>query len=316
MAAVSIFRIFAIVGVCFACASGAWAAPIVDTDRDSFVDTSTGLEWMDLGVNNGLSYNEVLEQTQSGGLFEGWRIAETHEVYALWENVFTSEFYTQTTINEPNHFEQVVYDPLTQGIDSSFEFIFDVIGFNEYLPATDTYASLVKFQGYNGLAFIEFVDRPYEDGYFRDYINFNDAPYWSSDYYYNERAERYSTFLVRVTAAPEPVTIDIKPGSEPNCFNVNGHGVIPVAVLSSESFDAARIDVTTLSFGGLDVRIRGNRGPLCSLEDINLDGLNDLVCQFQDNPEYWDVGEDEATLTGALLDGTEIEGTDSICIVP
>jgi hypothetical protein len=118
------------------------------------------------------------------------------------------------------------------------------------------------------------------------------------------------------SAVPEPVTIDIKPGSDTNCFNINGHGVIPVAVLSSASFDAADIDVTTLSFGGLDVRVRGNKGPLCSLEDVNDDGLNDLVCQFQDNPEYWDVGEDEATLSGALLDGTEIEGTDSICIVP
>jgi hypothetical protein len=118
---------------------------------------------------------------------------------------------------------------------------------------------------------------------------------------------------------PDPLTtvqIDIKPGSDPNCFNINGHGVIPVAVLSDETFDASTIDVSTISFGGLDVRVRGNKGPMCSIEDANGDGSNDLVCQFQDNPENWDVGDDEATLTGNLQDGTEIEGTDSICIVP
>lgn len=113
-----------------------------------------------------------------------------------------------------------------------------------------------------------------------------------------------------------PVAIDIKPGSDPNCLNINGRGVIPVAVLSDQTFDAATIDITTLSFGGLDVRVRGNKGPLCSLEDTNGDGLNDLVCQFQDDPDYWDVGEDDATLKGKLPDGIEIEGTDSICIVP
>ena len=36
----------------------------------------------------------------------------------------------------------------------------------------------------------------------------------------------------------KPVAIDIKPGSDPNCFNNDGHGVIPVAILSSTDFDA------------------------------------------------------------------------------
>lgn len=112
------------------------------------------------------------------------------------------------------------------------------------------------------------------------------------------------------------VGVDIKPGSDPNCFNANGRGVIPVAVLGSESFDVANIDQATLSFGGADVRVRGNRGPLCSLEDVNSDGFNDLVCHFEDNSDYWEPGQDDATLTGVMLDGTRIEGTDSICIVP
>jgi hypothetical protein len=97
---------------------------------------------------------------------------------------------------------------------------------------------------------------------------------------------------------------------------ISGRKVIPVAILGADEFDVSNIDQGELSFGGLDVRVRGNKGPLCGLEDVNLDGFYDLVCHFDDNSDYWEPGEDEATLTGELLDGTRIEGTDSICIVP
>lgn len=113
------------------------------------------------------------------------------------------------------------------------------------------------------------------------------------------------------------VSIDVKPGSDPNCFNINGHGVIPVAILGSQDLDVSNIDVTSLLFGGLEVRVRGNKGPLCSVELANGDSYLDLVCHFADDPSNWTVGEtDEASLKGTLLDGTDIEGTDSICVVP
>jgi len=112
------------------------------------------------------------------------------------------------------------------------------------------------------------------------------------------------------------VQIDVKPGSDPNCFNINGHGVIPVAILGSASFDVSTIDSNSLSFGGLTVRVRGNRLPSCGLEDSNDDGFTDLVCQFEDDPLNWDQGNDSTVLIGSLFDGTAFEGSDSICIVP
>ena len=112
------------------------------------------------------------------------------------------------------------------------------------------------------------------------------------------------------------IDIDIKPGSDPNCFNINGHGVIPVAINGNAEFNVYDIDVGTLLFGGLQVRIRGNKGPLCSIEDWNDDGHLDMVCHFEDDPGNWTEGDSTATLTGSLLDGTAIEGTDTICIVP
>ena len=112
------------------------------------------------------------------------------------------------------------------------------------------------------------------------------------------------------------IVIDIKPGSDPNCFNINGHGVIPVAILGSDIFDVSDIDQGSLSFGGLAVRVKGNAGPQCGMEDTNGDGFSDLVCHFEDDASNWNVSNGTATLGARLLDGTVISGTDSICVVP
>ena len=110
------------------------------------------------------------------------------------------------------------------------------------------------------------------------------------------------------------VDIDIKPDSDPNCFNINGSGLVPVAINGSVDFDVSTIDTSTLIFAGLEVRVKGNDRPQCAEEDWNGDGFTDLVCQFVDDVAAWSPGEAEATLTGNLLDGTAIVGTDSICI--
>ena len=119
-------------------------------------------------------------------------------------------------------------------------------------------------------------------------------------------------------SAVQVVEIDVKPGSDPNCFNLNGNGVIPVAILGSDALNVSDVKTDdTLAFNGLAVRVRGKKGPLCSTEYSNADEYLDLVCHFEDDPYEWlEETEDEATLTGELANGTSIEGTDFICIVP
>lgn len=113
------------------------------------------------------------------------------------------------------------------------------------------------------------------------------------------------------------VAIDIKPGSDPNCFNNNGNGVIPVAILGSASFDVTGVDPATVGLEGLPVKVVGTSNKLLAgIEDTNSDGFADLVVKIEDLDGVFSTGDTTATLTGALFDGTGIVGTDTICIVP
>jgi hypothetical protein len=113
------------------------------------------------------------------------------------------------------------------------------------------------------------------------------------------------------------VTIYIKPGSDPNCFNNNERGVIPIAILSSSEFNATEVDPVTVQLAGLVVKVAGKSNKyLAHTEDVNGDGLIDLVVQIEDTDQVFTTGTTTATLTGNLYDGTPIEGEDDLCIVP
>ena len=74
------------------------------------------------------------------------------------------------------------------------------------------------------------------------------------------------------------VKIDIKPGSVTNSINPRSLGKIPVAILSSPTFDAPRdMDTSLLTFGRT-----GDEPSLafCNPEDVNDDGWLDMVCHF------------------------------------
>lgn len=113
------------------------------------------------------------------------------------------------------------------------------------------------------------------------------------------------------------VDIDIKPGSDPNCFNNDGHGVIPVAILGAADFDVTQVDPSTVQLEGLSVASKGKSGKLMAhIEDVNGDGFDDLVLQIEDVAGTFTSGSGTATLTGNLFDGTPFEGSDDICVVP
>lgn len=112
------------------------------------------------------------------------------------------------------------------------------------------------------------------------------------------------------------VDIDIKPGSLPNSVNWTSRGRIPVAILSSITFDAlGEVDGTSLTFGRtgdeLSLAFCGS-----TPEDVNSDGLLDVVCHFETGAAGFLLGDTQGVLKGKTLGGIPIKGTDSVRIVP
>jgi DNA-binding beta-propeller fold protein YncE len=114
---------------------------------------------------------------------------------------------------------------------------------------------------------------------------------------------------VEVVPGGYRVAIDIKPGGSPNSINLKSEGVVPVAILGSQSFNVVDVDVSTVSFAGaLPEKF--------AYEDVNSDGLIDLVFHFRTQHLQLTSSSTEAILIGKLRDGRSITGTDSVRIVP
>ena len=113
-----------------------------------------------------------------------------------------------------------------------------------------------------------------------------------------------------------PVTIDIKPGSDPNSINLGSGGTVPVAIFSTETFDATTVDPMTVTLASASVKLRGQGTPAASSVDVNGDGLLDLVVHVSTKALELSSGDTEATLQGITYDGENIEGTDFVRIVP
>jgi 6-phosphogluconolactonase len=115
----------------------------------------------------------------------------------------------------------------------------------------------------------------------------------------------------------DTVDIAIKPpAAAPLPIDPDANGKIPVAILSTPTFDAvAQVDPTSLTFGH-----SGSEASLaeCSAqgEDVNNDGLSDLVCQFNTSQTGLVAGDNTAILKGKTVAGRSIQGSEAIRTVP
>ncbi len=115
---------------------------------------------------------------------------------------------------------------------------------------------------------------------------------------------------------PTAVEIDVKPDSIENTVNLASAGVIPVAILSSEDFDALTVDPDTIFLASASVRLAGSSGQfLCDVQDVNNDGYDDLLCDVETAEFMIEEGSDTVELTAETFDGVKIVGTDLIRIV-
>jgi hypothetical protein len=108
------------------------------------------------------------------------------------------------------------------------------------------------------------------------------------------------------------VAVDINPGDFPNSINPRSNGVIPVAILSTTSFDATTVDPLNVQFGPQGAVLARGHG---HLEDVNGDGKLDLLLRFKTRETGIRCGQTSASLTGETFTKQTIQGSDSIVTV-
>jgi hypothetical protein len=114
------------------------------------------------------------------------------------------------------------------------------------------------------------------------------------------------------------VQIDIRPGSDPNSINCNNEqGVVAVAILTTDDFDATTVDHTAVTFEGATETHLDKKSGVARRheEDVDSDGDTDLVLHFRLGDTGVTCDSMEGTLEGETFDGQAITGTDAVRMI-
>ncbi len=113
----------------------------------------------------------------------------------------------------------------------------------------------------------------------------------------------------------ETVIVDIKPGNNLNPINPKSKGLLLIAILGSNDSDVTEIDISSLLLEGEVTPLRwgfwkGRKGHINLWMRFSTQAVCTALGDLQPGQTY------EVTITGLLKDGTEIEGSDSVVVVP
>ena len=108
------------------------------------------------------------------------------------------------------------------------------------------------------------------------------------------------------------VNVAVNPGSNPAIVDVDSGGQIPVAILSTGTFDATTVNPPSVRFGRTGTEAR----PIhWSFKDVNGDGRLDIVLSFRVRSTEIQQGDTQAILMGRTIDGTPFRGFATIVAI-
>jgi hypothetical protein len=116
----------------------------------------------------------------------------------------------------------------------------------------------------------------------------------------------------RIRQLPVAVKVDVRPGSAVNPIDRKARGTVPAAILGAPGFDAGTVDAASLVLAGAPVALLADGRPQAALQDVNGDGLLDLVAHFPIPAMSLPPGTTSVSLAGYLLDGSPIAGADAV----
>ncbi len=118
---------------------------------------------------------------------------------------------------------------------------------------------------------------------------------------------------------PVPVVVDVKPGDTVNKINLSARGLLPVAVLSTQDFDASSFvpEMAHLNDAAAPMDCSGAAAVRWTYTDVNGDGLTDLVFFFR----YQDLNLTTSSTAAAFMahgtyegSAVHIMGTDAVVV--
>lgn len=146
-------------------------------------------------------------------------------------------------------------------------------------------------------------------------------------------AGQFTGSMTPITVEVLSASLDVKPESCPNPLNVHSRGVVPVAVVGTSDFDVTQVDTASVRLAGvssLRSALEDVAAPFDPLEgkeaaldctDEGPDGYPDLTLKFDTQELAAALGAVNdgdvvvLNLTGALLDGTPVQGEDVVVVI-
>ena len=112
-----------------------------------------------------------------------------------------------------------------------------------------------------------------------------------------------------VSQQPLKVTIDVKPGDEKVTIEPEREGMVPILIVTTPQFDAAKIDPDTIRVGPAGTEASIFRS---MLEDVDKDGDVDRMVLVRVRDMHIKCGSKLIKVTGKTQDGRTFEGSDAV----